>query len=185
MRNVMRRRPILSAGLALGVGTGLWMFVMGFSGLYLHPTLASLFMLVVLLELGALWWGLSHTAQQGKGYAAQVGAGTLMALVACPVIFCSSLLFTGVVFPEYFSELEAMQRQMLADAGRSTAQIDAELQAGAASRASLPNALAGVVGTLVTGLAFSPILAIFLRRREDEDAQADSSDALELAARAS
>src|SRR5688572_2710834 len=94
--------PILAAGLLIGVLCGVWTFVMGFTGWYKDPAMASAFFAVVLIEIGGLIWGLKKTAAQGRTYSGQVVAGTLMSIVAGVVIVGSSLLFTTVFFPDYF-----------------------------------------------------------------------------------
>ena len=75
--------PILNAGLIIGVLCGLWTFVMGFTGWYKDPTMSHAFLpAVILIEIGGLIWGLRQTAAQGRNYAGQVVAGTLMSVIA-------------------------------------------------------------------------------------------------------
>lgn len=157
--------PILSAGLLIGVLCGIWTFVMGFTGWYKDPAMVSVFFVVILIEIGGLFWGLRQTAAEGRTYGGQVVAGTLMAVVAGVVIIASSLLFTMVAFPDYFTELEAMQRQMLAAQGRSAAEIEAEVAAGKVAATPMANAMAGFIGTLVTGIIASAVIAIWVRAR--------------------
>lgn len=157
--------PILSAGLLIGVLCGIWTFVMGFTGWYKDPAMVSVFFVVILIEIGGLFWGLRQTAAEGRTYGGQVVAGTLMAVVAGVVIIASSLLFTMVAFPDYFTELEAMQRQMLAAQGKSAAEIEAEVAAGKVAATPMANAMAGFIGTLVTGIIASAVIAIWVRAR--------------------
>ena len=157
--------PILSAGLLIGVLCGIWTFVMGFTGWYKDPAMVRVFFVVILIEIGGLFWGLRQTAAEGRTYGGQVVAGTLMAVVAGVVIIASSLLFTMVAFPDYFTELEAMQRQMLAAQGRSAAEIEAEVAAGKVAATPMANAMAGFIGTLVTGIIASAVIAIWVRAR--------------------
>jgi hypothetical protein len=155
--------PILSAGILIGVLCGVWTFVMGFTGWYRDPTMTSLFFVVILFELGGLYWGLRRTAAQGRTYGPQVMAGTMMAAIAGVIIIGSSLLFTTVAFPDYFQELEAIHRQQLADAGTSPGDIDTAVQAQAIMQTPLANAMAGFVGTLITGIIGSAIIAAFVK----------------------
>jgi hypothetical protein len=155
--------PILSAGVLIGVLCGVWMFVMAFTGWYRDPVLLNLFFLVVLIELGGLYWGLRQTAAQGRRYGQQVLAGTGMALVAGVIVFGSSLLFTTVAFPGYFQELEAIQRQQLEGGGMSAADIEAAIQANAAMATPVMNALTGFIFTILTGTLGSAIIAIFVK----------------------
>jgi hypothetical protein len=157
--------PILSAGLLIGVLCGVWTFVMGFSGWYKDPTMLNLFFFVIVIEIAGLIWGLRKTAAQGRTYSGQVVAGTLMSIVAGLVIICSSLLFTTVAFPDYFTELNAAQRAMMQQQGKSDAEITAAIDAAAPMQTPIANALAGFLGTFITGVVASAIIAIWIRTR--------------------
>lgn len=155
--------PILSAGILIGVLCGVWTFVMGVTGWYRDPAMTNLFFVVILFELGGLYWGLRRTAAQGRTYGPQLMAGTMMAAIAGVIIIGSSLLFTTVAFPDYFQELEAIQRQRLFDAGTSPGDIEAAIQAQAMMQTPIANALAGFFGTLITGILGSAIIAAFVK----------------------
>lgn len=156
--------PILSAGVLIGVLCGIWTFVMGFTGWYKDPTLAILFLpAVIIIEVVGLYWGLKQTAAQGRAYLGQVLAGAMMSTIAGVIVIASSLLFTMVAFPDYFQELEAMQREMLAEAGRSSAEIEEAVQASTST--PMGQAMAGFIGTLVTGVLVSAIIAIWVRAK--------------------
>ena len=133
--------PILSAGLLIGALCAVWTFVMGFTGWYRDATMAWAFFLVVAIEIAGLIWGLKRTAAEERTYRAQVVAGTLMSVVAGVIIIASSLVFTTVVFPEYFEELGA----------------------NATSTTPMGQALDGFIGTLVTGILASAVIAIWVR----------------------
>jgi hypothetical protein len=132
--------PILSAGLLIGVMCGIWTFVMGFTGWYKDPAMLAAFFLVVPLEIGGLIWGLRKTAAEGRTFSGQVVAGTMMAVVAGVIIICASLLFTMVAFPDYRNYRDPASTPM-------------------------GEALSGFMGTLVTGIVASAIIAIFVRDR--------------------
>jgi hypothetical protein len=157
--------PILSAGLLIGVLCSAWTFVMGFTGWYNDPALANVFFAVILIEIGGLIWGLRRTAAQGRAYGGQILAGTMMAVVAGVIIIVSSLVFTTIVFPDYFNEVERTYRATLQQQGKSEADIAAAVQASAASGTPMAQAMGGFVGTLVTGIVASAVIAIFVRRR--------------------
>lgn len=157
--------PILAAGLLIGVLCGVWTFVMGFTGWYKDPVMLNAFFLVIVIEVAGLLWGLRKTAAQGRTYSGQVVAGTLMSIVAGVVIICSSLLFTMVAYPDYFSELNAAQRQMMQQAGKTDAEITAAIQGAAGMQTPMANALAGFFGTFVTGVVASAIMAIWIRAK--------------------
>lgn len=155
---------IFKTGLWIGVLVVAWTFVMGFTGWYKDPQLMVLFFLVILVEVVLLVLGLRKTAAF-QGYGRQVITGTLMAVVAAVIIFCGSLLFTTVAFPSYFDDVRAMQATTLRAQGKSEQEIAAALEAGAAGQTPVANALAGVAGTVGTGLVASLVIALFLRRR--------------------
>ena len=157
--------PILSAGLLIGVLCGVWTFVMGFTGWYQDPQMLNAFFLVIPIEIVGLIWGLRKTAAQGRTYGGQVVAGTLMSVVAGVVIICSSLLFTTVAFPDYFTELENAQRQILAAQGRTAAEIEEAVRANSAASTPMGQAMAGFIGTLITGILASALVGIFIRRK--------------------
>ena len=157
--------PTLVAGLLIGVLCGVWLFVMGFTGWYKDPTKAAAFFVVILIEIGGLIWGLKRTAAQGRTYSGQVVAGTTMAIIAGLVIIGSSLLFTTVFFPDYFNELEAIYRDMLQQQGKTDSEIAAEIAQWSTGQTPLRNAFNGFLGTFVTGVVVSAVIAIWVRAR--------------------
>jgi hypothetical protein len=157
--------PILSAGLLIGLLCGVWIFVMGFTGWYKDPALANVFLIVVAIEIGGLIWGLRKTARQGRAYGGQILAGAMMAIVAGVIIIASSLVFTTIVFPNSIAEVEQMYRTKLQQQGRSESEITAAIQGTAASRTPMAQAENGLVGTFLTGIVASAVIALFVRRR--------------------
>ena len=155
---------VVRGGIGLGALVVAWTLVMGVTGWYKHPTLLYLFWAVVLIEVVVLLWALRRTAPT-TDYLGQVGKGTLVAAIGAAIIFCGSLLFTAVLFPNYFEELRTLQVEMLRAAGKTQAEIDAALALGAPMQTPVVNALMGAVGTVVTGLLASLVIAIFQRKK--------------------
>jgi hypothetical protein len=154
--------PILAAGLLIGSGCAAWMFVMGATGWYKDPNRAGLFIIgAIAIEVIGLFWGLRRTAAEGRGVGAQIVAGTLMAVVAGVIVIAGSLAFTTVAFPEYLQETRRVQRELLAEQGRSDAETMADYDAAATPMAQ---AMSGFIGTLITGILASSVLALVLRR---------------------
>lgn len=158
-------RTILRTGLLLGVLVVAWQLVMGYTGWYKDPKLLNLFFLVIPLQIVVLAWGLRATAGEGRGYGGQVLAGVLMSLIAGVLIVGGSYLFTTVLFPGYFTELATIYAQQLRAQGQSEAQIEAALLEYVKTNNSNVNAMAGFMGTVITGLVASLVLAIFVRRK--------------------
>jgi len=157
-------KPTVKAGIVLGVLVGLWTLIMGLSGWYKDPVMVNVFFVVILFELGVLVWGLKLTAPESS-YWQQVWNGTLIALVGSVIIFCFSYLFTTVLYPHYFAELQEVQEKMLREQGKTPEEIQTIVQAGKVMATPLMNALSGVLGTVVTGFVASLVIGAFLRKK--------------------
>lgn len=158
--------PVLAAGLLIGVLCAVWTFIMGATGWYKDPEMMRWFFLVIAIEVGGLIWGLRRTAAEGRSYGGQVIAGTMMATIAGVVVICSSLLFTTVVYTDYFAELEAMNIKMRREQGVPESEIDRQVTADRASNTPMGQALLGFTGTLITGIVASALLSIAIRRKK-------------------
>jgi uncharacterized protein DUF4199 len=158
--------PILVAGVLIGLLCSAWTFVMGFTGWYKIPTLGGVLFISVAMaiEIAGLIWGLRQTAPS-RAYGGQILAGTMMAIVAGVIIIVSSLVFTTIVFPTYFADIEQAYRTALQQQGKSDAEIAAAIQASAAAATPMAQAMSGFIGTLVTGIVASAIIGFVVRRR--------------------
>ena len=158
-------KPVVTAGVVLGLLVVAWTFVMGFTGWYKDPALLSLFYIVILIEIGVLVWGLRKTAALGKRYGGQVVSGLAISAIAAVIIFFGSVLFTAVVFPNYFDELREIQASVLRARGLAEEQVTAQLDLAKNFQTPVVNALLGVVGTIVTGAIASLIISAFVRSK--------------------
>ncbi|HLP30064.1 MAG TPA: DUF4199 domain-containing protein [Geothrix sp.] len=156
--------PTLRAGLILGLSVAAWTFVMGVTGWYRHPSLHRLFWLVIPLQIGLLVWALRGLAPV-SGFGRQVWNGVSISVLASLIIFGASILFTTVVFPHYFQDLEALGRQMMARQGLSPEQIETAVRLQAPLQTPRASAMAGAIGTVVTGFLTSVVAAIWLRKK--------------------
>jgi hypothetical protein len=154
----------LKTGLLMALGCGAWTYVIGFTGWYTHPVLVHAFWVVILIEVGLLIWGLRQTAAVQK-YGGQVLTGTLMSAIAAPILVANSFLFTGVVFPNYNSDLRAAHTQMLQAAGKTPAEITALVEEMAQSHTPAIQAISGGVATVLTGVVASLIIGAFYRSK--------------------
>ena len=159
------------AGLVLGALVVAWTFLMGYTGWYKDPVLLNLFWIVVLIQIIVLLWALTKTATV-NGFGRQLLTGTLISAIASVPIFLGSLLFTMVTFPEYFTELAAVQEEMLRKADRTEAEIKTALELSSQGATPMAQAIAGVIGTMLTGIFVSAMIAVFHRRRGGSPATA-------------
>lgn len=165
----------IRGGLVLGVLVALWTYFMGITGWYKHPVLLFAFWLVVPVQIAVLIWSLGKTAER-RGYLVQVGLGLAVSVVGGILIFLSSLLFTGVLFPHYFQEMHALVEQALRESGKSEAEIRRLLEVYSRDATPVGQALAALYGTLATGFLASIVIAA-LARRKDSTSAASSSPA--------
>jgi hypothetical protein len=100
----------------------------------------------------------------GATYGGQVKAGVMISAFGAVIIFFGSLLFTTVLFPNYFEEVREAGRQLYLSQGMTEEQIAAALDAQAAMQTPFMQAITGAVMTVVTGLVVSLVLAAFLRK---------------------
>jgi signal transduction histidine kinase len=156
---------VVKAGVVLGVLVVLWTFVMGWTGWYKDPAKLNLFYCVIPIQIAVLVWALRRTAAEGRGFGGQVGAGLVISLIAGVFAAIGSVIFTGVAFPNYFQELASIQERMLREAGSSEAEIRRQLASAAQTYNTPMNALFGFIGTMITGLLVSMVIAIFVRAR--------------------
>ena len=154
----------IRAGVLLGLLCVIWTFVMGFTAWYKDPVMLNLFFLVIVFEIAVIVWALRKTAPEST-WGGQVVNGLTISVVASVIIFVASLLFTTVAFPDYFTDIQAAQAEMLKSAGLPEAEIRTQVAAAAAMQTPLMNALSGVIGTVVTGLVVSAIAGVFLRKK--------------------
>ena len=157
-------KTVLGIGAGIGLTCGSWMLVMGMTGWYKHPQLRNLFWLVALLQIGVIVWGFRRTAAT-EGYGRQVGIGTFGSLVGGAILFGVSYLYTAVLFPKYFEEVCAVQKEIWKAEGKSDAMIQQALAAAAPFQTSFWSAFFGFVGAAVTGLLVSLVLAAFFRKK--------------------
>jgi hypothetical protein len=153
-------KPTLKVGIFLGVFVSIWALIVMISGLYeikwLFATVATLIVILVLI------WGLRQTAREGKSYGGQLGAGILMAVIGGVIIFCTSLLLTSVLFPDYLGDVASEGVETMRADGASEAEIDTYV---AAQTNPLLNALMGFLGTVGTGIVASLIISIFIKNK--------------------
>jgi hypothetical protein len=155
----------VKTGVILGLLVEAWTYIVGVAGWHRDPTLVNLFYVVVLIEIGLLYWGLKKEAATGKSYGGLVGAGTLMSVVGAVIIFIGAMVFTMVVFPEYFAEVREAGRRTLLAKGLPAAEVEKTLEMAAPMQTPFINALMGAVMTVLTGFISSLVIGVLVRKR--------------------
>jgi hypothetical protein len=159
-------KPTLRAGIVLGLAVVVWTFIFGFAGWHKDPAMSYLWWVVILIQAGVITWGLTLTRAEGKRYGGQLLSGTLISIYGGIIIIFGSLLFTMVVFPNYFDELSQMQAELLAQRGMTADQIEQTQALTAKLQTPVANAVIGFVMTLITGFILSLILAAVIRKKD-------------------
>ena len=156
-------KTALKVGLAVGILTSIWQLIMAGTGWLLRPQTFALFYIVILIQVAVMIWGLRLTAAENS-YGRQVAVGTVASVVAAIFIVLFSLLLMLVLFPGLIDQMKAMRGQALRDAGATEQEIAAAL---ALQRPAI-QAFQGFLGTVVTGVLATLVIAIFLRRKAVE-----------------
>ncbi|MBI3194459.1 MAG: DUF4199 domain-containing protein [Ignavibacteriae bacterium] len=154
----------LKYGLILGLLCSAWTYVLCFTGWYIDPVMMNMFYAVILIEIIILYFALKETATT-KTYGGQVVNGLLVSVYGGIIIFVSSMIFTSVVFPNYFSDLNAAYTEMMSGQGMSEEEITKAIQAMASTQTPFMGAIMGFVGTVGTALVASLVIAIFKRKK--------------------
>lgn len=158
--------PTLRYGILLGLGVAAWGFIFNLLGWHRQPSLYFLrfILVVVAYQVALLIWALRGTAREG-GYGRQVWNGVSISLLASLIVYGTSILFVTVIFPNHIQESVAASRQLMAAQGRTVEQIEAIVKAQAPLQTPRASAMAGVFGTVMTGLLTSLIAAVWFRRK--------------------
>ncbi len=158
-------KSTIKPGIALGLIVVVWMYIIGFAGWYKDPAMLNMFYMVIVFQIVVLVWGLRLTAAEGKAYGSQIAAGMVISLIGAVIIFVGSYLFTTVAFPRYFEEIHTVGERVLREQGKSEEEIRNMMKLSAPMQTPLMNAITGVVGTLMTGVLASAIIAFFVRKK--------------------
>ncbi len=156
---------IIRYGVILGVLVEIWTAIMIATGWYRDPALLILFFLVIPIQITILIMALRETAAAGAVYGKQVLNGIAISLIAGVIVLGGSVFLTTVVFPNYFSDLKALGMEMLAKAGHSAEEIDAQIRVNKGLYDPWMNGVRGFVGTTVLGAIVTAFTGFFIRKR--------------------
>lgn len=119
-----------------------------------------------------LVWALSQTRYE-RGYAGQVASGILISLISGLIIMVNAVIFRTVIFPDYLDEIRIAYIEMLRTEGKTEEEIAKMIRAMSGSQTPAMQAISGFLGTLFTGLVASLVIAIFYRRKEQDEHSAN------------
>ena len=156
-------QPTVKAGIVLGVAAEIWAMLTIAMGLHQNPMTMMLFYLVILIQAGVLVWGLRMTRSQNKTYGGQVTSGLIISGIGAAVVFVGSLIITNVIFPNYLMEMQDGMRSFLENSGMPADQIQMQMDDMTKSNTPIMSAIYGAIGTVVTGLILSLIIAAFVK----------------------
>jgi Zn-dependent membrane protease YugP len=88
-----------------------------------------------------------------------------MSVVGAVIVFVGALLFTMVVFPEYFAEVREAGRQALLAEGKTPEEVQKVLDLAAPMQTPFVNALLGAVMTILSGFIMSLAIPFIVRKR--------------------
>ncbi len=91
-------------------------------------------------------------------------------MIGAVIIFFGSLLFTSVVYPNYFAEIRDIGRQTFMAQGMTLEQAEAQLKLMEPMQTPFMQALIGAVMTVVTGIVVSLVVAAVLRKKPSAQA---------------
>ena len=154
----------IGAGIVLGVLVVIWTAVVIAARWHLDPRTMWLFFMVIPIQVLVMVLAF-RTHTHHASYGRQVWNGVVLSFMAAVVVFAGSYVLTTMVFPEYFPQIRAAAENMLMQLGRQPAEIAEEMQRNRAMYDPFANAMSGAVGTVLTGLVLSLILAAFMHRR--------------------
>ena len=156
---------ILKWGVILGLLVEVWSYLYVAAGWHRSPATFNLFWVVVLIQIVVLVMALRETAAQGRRFGGQVLAGTLVSIVGGLIILVASYVLMSMVFPDYASEVVAMQEEALRAAGRGEEEIQQIVEMARRTSSPLRSAITGCVGTVITGFVFSLLIGAVVRAK--------------------
>jgi hypothetical protein len=135
------------------------------TGSYTNPLVGGMgfVLLAIVFNVIVVFLALKQTASENT-YLQQLLVALGIGVVACVLIFGTSLLLTGVVFPDYIDSMKAGYSEFIEASPMTEDQKATQLEALSQATA-LSQALPGAFGTFGTSLLSGLALGIFLRRK--------------------
>ncbi len=151
-------------GVILGAGVAVLTLVFAAAGWHRTFAMSFVFLVVaILINVTAVVFCLRERAST-DGWPGQVRNGLAVGLVGSAIIFVTSWLVTGVVFPDYFTEMAEGYREAYVGMGLSDGEVE-DLVAATAATSPAKSAFDGVIGTMITSLVVAAIAGFWLRKK--------------------
>ena len=151
-------------GLIFGVAVGVQNVIFAMAGWHKVYDKAFVYLAIAIaINVTAVVMCLRKTAARSS-WAAQLGNGLVLGLVASAIIFASTWLVTAIIFPDYFVDMAEGYRSVysLAELEWATTQ---ERLAGVAAMSPVRSAAENTIGAMVVSLLTSAVAGIWLRRK--------------------
>ncbi|MGA9997194.1 MAG: DUF4199 domain-containing protein [Pyrinomonadaceae bacterium] len=100
--------------------------------------------------------------------------GLLVALISFPISTAFLWIYHHFINPNWLEFILAYERDSMARAGVSAAEIASRLNAQRAGNSDLAQLVGGLIGTIILGLVLSLIFSLILRRRGETVKQAEA-----------
>lgn len=160
---------IIRSGVLFWVISTVILFVIGVFDWYRNPNLTWVFWLVLPAQILIIWQLMKKLRPLSLPYWKNVAFGTMVSLITGVGMLFSSLFFTEVVFPDYFDTIKEVGIEIYEDDGATQDEIDEYVAYYESEGLGIANAVSGAIGSTVTGLVMSLVIALFFRQKKGEE----------------
>lgn len=165
---IKAQQVIIRYGIIFWVISTIILFAIGVFDWYSDPNLTWVFWLVIPVQIGIIYQLMKTLKSLQASYWKNVGFGTLVSLITGIGMFFSSLLFTEVVFPDYFDTIKEVGIEIYEDDGATQEEIDQYAKFYESDNLGVANAVSGVIGSTAFGFFLSLIISLFFRNKDSE-----------------
>lgn len=152
-------------GLILGAAIAIQTFVFAVAGWHTAYNMAWVWLAIAIgLNVAAVVLCLRETASD-RTWAGQLQAGLTLGVVASVLVFLSTWVVTGFMFPDYYLEMADGYRETLMGMDMSQDEVDQSV-AAIAGTSAVRSGVEGVVGTMVVSFVAAAVAGVWIRRKD-------------------
>ena len=152
-------------GLILGIAIAIQTVVFAAAGWHAQYNMAWVWLAIAIaLNAAAVVLCLRDTAHE-RTWGGQLQAGLTVGVIASVLVFVSTWVVTGFIYPDYYQEMADGYRATLMEMDMSQAEVDQSV-AALAGTSPVRSGVEGVVGTMVVSLVVAAGVGIWLRKRD-------------------